>query len=227
VKHQPVDSFVGAPRSVTAPAAFYRRRERAFYPDWSFHAIKRTFDILMCVLLAPVMIVTSVALLILNPTKNKGPLFYIQTRMGRDCEPFQAIKFRSMTCAETIERGANDPLETDRITRLGDFLRRSRLDEIPQILNVLKGEMSLVGPRPDYIEHAKEYSNTIPGYKERHDVRPGISGFAQTEVGYAEGTDATREKVAADLHYIQFRSLRLEAWIVWRTIYTVLCRGGS
>jgi lipopolysaccharide/colanic/teichoic acid biosynthesis glycosyltransferase len=178
-------------------------------------------------LLAPVMIVTSLALLFLNPAKNRGPLFYVQTRMGKDCKPFRAIKFRSMTCAPVIERGANDPLETHRITKLGDFLRRSRLDETPQIINVLKGDMSLVGPRPDYIVHAQEYVETIAGYKDRHAVRPGISGYAQTEVGYVESMDGTRDKVAADLFYIKNRSLRLEAWIVWRTIQTVVCRGGA
>jgi lipopolysaccharide/colanic/teichoic acid biosynthesis glycosyltransferase len=196
-------------------------------PSFLYAGVKRTFDIVMCVVLAPVMIVTSLVLLVLNPSRNRGPLFYVQTRMGKDCQPFRAIKFRSMTCADVIERGANDPLETDRITRLGNFLRRSRLDEVPQIINVLKGEMSLVGPRPDYIVHAQEYVETIEGYEERHSVRPGISGYAQTEVGYAESVDATREKVVADLHYIKNRSLGLEAWIVWRTIQTVICRGGA
>ena len=196
-------------------------------PTFAYYAAKRTFDFVMCVLLMPVMLVACLVLLVVNPSKNKGPLFYVQTRMGRDCQPFRAIKFRSMTVADKIGRGANDPLETDRITRLGDFLRRSRLDEVPQIINVLKGDMSLVGPRPDYIEHAKVFLDTVAGYKERHAVRPGISGYAQTEVGYAEGIEATRDKVAADLTYIKNRSIRLEGWIVWRTIQTVVSRGGA
>jgi lipopolysaccharide/colanic/teichoic acid biosynthesis glycosyltransferase len=196
-------------------------------PVWHYYTAKFIFDISMSILLLPVLILTSLILLVVNPFKNKGPLFYVQTRMGKNCDPFQAIKFRSMTVADAIDRGANDPLETHRITRLGNLLRRLRLDEVPQIINVIKGEMSLVGPRPDYIEHAKVYVDTIPGYIERHAVRPGISGFAQTEVGYAEGLEATRVKVEADLQYIKNRTLALEAWIVWRTLQIVIKRGGA
>lgn len=226
MKHQPIENFAFGSQQTTL-AALPSHAGKASQPGTVYEFAKRVFDLTMCLLLAPVLILASIALLILNPRMNRGPLFYVQTRMGRNCEPFQAIKFRSMTCAETIERGPNDPLETDRITRLGDFIRRSRLDEIPQIINVLRGDMSMVGPRPDYIVHAREYVETIPGYKERHAVRPGISGYAQTEVGYADSADAVREKVAADLHYITNRSLRLEAWVVWRTIQTVVSRGGT
>jgi len=226
VKHHPIENFAIKPDATGAATSLDSHCSETC-PNWTYFAAKRAFDIVMCVVLAPVMIFTSVALLVLNPTKNAGPLFYVQTRMGRDCKPFRAIKFRSMTCVDTIERGADDPLEMHRITRLGHFLRKSRLDEIPQIVNVLMGEMSLVGPRPDYIVHAEEYVETVVGYKERHTVRPGISGYAQTEVGYAEGIEATRNKVAADLYYIHNRSLRFEAWIVCRTIQTVACRRGA
>ena len=147
--------------------------------------------------------------------------------MGKNCDSFQAIKFRSMIVANMIDRGANDPLETHRITRLGNFLRRSRLDEVPQIIKVFKGEMSLIGPSPDYIEHAKVYVDTIPGYIERHAVRPGISSFAQTKVGYGEGIEATRTKDKADLQYIKNWTLTFEAWIVWCTLQTVIKRGGA
>lgn len=227
MKHQPVEEFAVTPRASNASAALTPCRSRTVDPGFVYTTTKRVFDIVMCALLAPVMLLSAVALLVLNPFKNKGPLFYVQTRMGKDCVPFRAIKFRSMTCAPVIERGANDPLETHRITKLGNFLRKSRLDEVPQIINVLNGDMSLVGPRPDFIDHANEYVETIPGYKERHAVRPGISGYAQTEVGYVESTEGTRNKVAADLHYIQNRSLGLEAWIVCRTMQTVLRRGGA
>jgi lipopolysaccharide/colanic/teichoic acid biosynthesis glycosyltransferase len=227
LKHQPIENFAVTAQANGALAALRKGSVRQQSLSMSYYAAKRTFDIVMCVLLAPVMLVTSLILLVLNPSRNAGPLFYVQTRMGRDCQPFRAIKFRSMTVADKIERGANDPLETNRITKLGDFLRRSRLDEVPQIVNVLKGDMSLVGPRPDYIVHAREFVETVAGYEERHAVRPGISGYAQTEVGYADTIEATRDKVAADLFYIQNRSIRLEAWVVWRTLQTVLRRGGA
>jgi lipopolysaccharide/colanic/teichoic acid biosynthesis glycosyltransferase len=227
MKHQPFKTFEFATKRDIASLPFGNPDSTHIAPAWHYYLAKNFFDIVMCIFLAPVFILVSLVLLVANPFKNKGPLFYVQTRMGQDCKSFRAIKFRSMTCADMIERGADDPLETDRITRLGNFLRRSRLDEIPQIINVLRGEMSLVGPRPDYIEHAKVFTGTIAGYKERHAVRPGISGYAQTEVGYAEGIDATRAKVEADLLYIKNRTLAFEAWIVWRTLQTVVKRGGA
>lgn len=227
MKHLPSETFASTANRGSAILSFAAPNGTQVYPAWHYYAAKRIFDISMCILLMPVLILTSLILLVVNPYKNKGPLFYVQTRMGKNCDPFQAIKFRSMTVANTIDRGANDPLETHRITRLGNLLRRSRLDEVPQIINVFKGEMSLVGPRPDYIEHAKVYVDTIPGYSERHSVRPGISGFAQTEVGYAEGIEATRVKVEADLQYIKSRTLALEAWIVWRTLQIVIKRSGA
>lgn len=186
-----------------------------------FSAAKRGFDIAMSVALLPILIFLMIGLLLLNPFMNRGSLFFVQQRMGRDCKPFRAIKFRTMTAAKSVARGPNDPLERERITRLGGFLRRSRLDEVPQILNVLKGDMSLIGPRPDYYDHAIAYLDLIQGYRERHLVRPGISGLAQTEVGYVEGLEATRTKVRADLYYITNTGFTLEAWIFWRTLMTV------
>lgn len=188
---------------------------------------KRMLDVVVGVFLFVVMIGASLALLVLNPIFNRGPLFFVQTRMGIDCRPFRAIKFRSMTCTSKISRGANDPLETHRITRLGRILRKSRLDELPQVLNVFKGQMSLIGPRPDFYDHAVVFAETIPGYRQRHAVKPGISGFAQTEIGYAEGVEATRAKVAADLHYISNYGMRMEMFVFWRTLHTVLGWGGK
>lgn len=192
-----------------------------------FRIAKRAFDIGVSVLLMPAFLMTCLVLILVNPFLNKGPLFFVQQRMGHGTKSFAAIKFRSMTEAPKVERGARDPLEVDRITPLGQFLRKSRLDELPQILNVFKGDMSLIGPRPDYFAHAEEYLTSIPGYRARHAVRPGISGYAQTEVGYADNMDAVAAKVAADLYYIRNRRLRLEAWIFWRTLVTVFGRKGA
>jgi lipopolysaccharide/colanic/teichoic acid biosynthesis glycosyltransferase len=192
-----------------------------------FGFFKRGFDIVVGLVLLMVMVSVAIILLILNPFLNAGPLFYRQERMGRDCRPFTAIKFRSMLPADRIERGPFDALESHRITRLGQTLRKTRLDELPQVINVLKGEMSLIGPRPDYIEHARTYVDAVPGYRQRHAVRPGISGYAQIKVGYAEGLDSVRRKVEADLHYISNPSIRFETWIAWRTLMIVVLRKGS
>ncbi|MFD2739605.1 sugar transferase [Sulfitobacter aestuarii] len=188
---------------------------------------KRAFDCVVSLLLLPLFAICCLVLKLLNRGPNAGPLFYVQLRMGQDCKAFRAIKFRSMKCADRITRGADDPLELDRITPLGRFLRKARIDEIPQIINVLRGEMSLIGPRPDYYKHARVYLKTIPGYRERHAVRPGISGYAQTEVGYVQGLEATRAKVRADLHYIAHQNFWLDTWLVWRTVSIVLGRRGA
>lgn len=188
---------------------------------------KRAFDVVVSLGLLPVLVVAGFALLVVNPFFNRGPLLFIQTRMGRDCQPFRAIKFRSMVEVDAVARRADDPLEHDRITPLGMLLRKSRLDELPQILNVLAGEMSLIGPRPDYYDHALVYLDVVPGYRERHAMKPGISGLAQTELGYIEGLAATERKAAVDLYYIRNASLRLDLWVFWRTLCVVAGRGGK
>lgn len=132
-----------------------------------------------------------------------------------------------MVPAPRITRKADEPLESHRITKLGRLMRKSRLDELPQIWNVLRGEMSLIGPRPDYYHHARKYLRSIPGYRARCAVRPGISGLAQTDQGYTHSIEETRAKVALDLFYIQKISLRMDAYVFLRTIQTVLFRKGS
>jgi len=192
-----------------------------------FKLTKRVFDIVLCLLLLPLLAFFALVLLCINPFQNPGRLIFVQKRMGRDCQAFQAFKFRSMRTANEIQRTASDPLEVDRITPLGRFLRKTRIDELPQVINVLRGEMSLIGPRPDYYDHAVEYLNVVPGYRERHAVRPGISGLAQTKLGYAEGIEATCNKVNADLYYITHCGFRLELWIIWRTFAVILGRAGA
>jgi len=192
-----------------------------------FWIAKRAFDTILCLYLVPLLCAFSLLLLLINPFFNKGPLFFVQKRMGRNCVPFWAIKFRSMRAVETMSRGPEDPIEHDRISMFGRFLRKSRVDELPQILNVLKGDMSLIGPRPDYYEHALAYLDTVPGYQNRFRVRPGISGLAQVVVGYVRDTDGTCRKVAADISYIENAGYRLEGWIVVKTIQTIVTFRGA
>ena len=187
---------------------------------------KRLFDVALAVALLPVLALAALALVLLNPLLNPGPLLIAQARMGQGCTPFRAFKFRSMRGGPMQNRTVHAPLERARITPLGGLLRRTRLDELPQLLNVLRGEMSLIGPRPDLLEHAHVHLATVPGYRARHAVRPGISGFAQVVHGYAETPAELRRKVAADLHYIANRDWRLEGWILWRTIVVVLAARG-
>lgn len=192
-----------------------------------FWISKRVFDIALSICLLPILFASGLALLIFNPFLNRGPMFYSQTRMGKDCLPFTAVKFRSMTAIGGIVRGADDPIEQHRITILGSIIRKIRIDELPQILNVLKGDMSLIGPRPDYFDHASEYYVTIPEYRLRHTVRPGISGLAQVRLGYAEGTKATRTKTSMDLEYIRNAGFGLDSKLVFETIRCVILRSGA
>src|SRR5690554_384268 len=154
----------------------------------TFWAAKRVADVVVSLLGLPITAVIALGLMILNPIWNPGPLLYRQQRMGRDGRPMTMWKFRTMLSPEGFAaRGPTDPLEQERITPLGGWLRRTRLDELPQFLCVLQGSMSLIGPRPDYIEHALFYARVVPGYRSRYSVRPGISGWAQVRLGYAEG----------------------------------------
>ncbi len=200
-------------------------RPTAIHPTTAgFRIAKRAFDLVIAIAALPLILLTALVLLVINPVWNAGPLFFLQTRMGRDCRPFRAAKFRTMRPANRIMRGPDDPLEANRITPLGQFLRRSRIDELPQFFNVLAGRMSLIGPRPDYWDHATHYLDSIPAYRQRHIVRPGITGLAQVDGGYAEGVDATVEKTRHDLRYIRGSGIAMEFYVLWRTIY-VICTG--
>lgn len=214
-------SFLDDPDAFPAPKRQYGLR-RALFPY-----AKRGFDIGTSIVLLPPLLFCALVLVALNPFYNPGRLFFVQMRMGQNCQPFRAIKFRSMRDVPKITRNADDPLETDRIMPLGAFIRKTRIDELPQIFNVLCGQMSLIGPRPDFYDHALEYLEAVPGYRERYQVRPGISGLAQTELGYAAGLDATARKVQADLYYVANAGFRLEGWIFWRTLGVIINRKGT
>ncbi len=192
-----------------------------------FWVAKRLFDIIVSLLLLPLLATFAIILLILNPWLNSGPLGFVQIRMGRGCKAFVVFKFRSMQCRGKACRGLNEPIEATRITRLGNFMRKTRIDELPQILNVLRGEMSLIGPRPDAFSHARKFVRLIPEYRTRHHVRPGISGLAQVDLGYAVGLEATRQKTRVDIHYIENAGFRLDATLVIRTITTILSKAGA
>ena len=187
-----------------------------------FWVNKRIFDILVSLILLPLFFIIAIILIVLNRFFNPGKLFFIQERMGRDCEVFFAIKFRSMMHIEEITRKHDDPIETNRITPLGKVLRKMRIDELPQILNVLKGEMSLIGPRPDYYIYALEYLKCVEGYRERHTIRPGISGLSQIRLGYVESLEATSKKVLIDNYYIQNVGYIIELKIIFNTILIIL-----
>ena len=183
---------------------------------------KRIFDISVSLLLLPLLFIIVIILPFINYFSNSGRLFFIQVRMGKNCDAFHAIKFRTMVPVKEITRKYDDPIETNRITFFGKFLRKSRIDELPQILNVLKGDMSLIGPRPDYYIYALEYLKSVKGYRDRHDIRPGITGLSQIRLGYAEGLEATAKKAFIDNYYIQNVGYIIELKIIFNTLIIIL-----
>ena len=220
-----LDSVNLFPNAATNPEALIEDhanlKQSRFYVIW-----KHAFDLIGALLLLPIMLIVAALLIVANRRLNPGPLFYTQKRMGKNCEPFQVFKFRTMLSASEISRGAYDDLEHDRITPFGRLLRRTRLDELPQIINIFRRDMSLIGPRPDYYDHAVVYIDTVHGYRERHRMRPGISGYAQVRHGYIEGIEGVRSKVSADLQYISKASILVDLKITWRTIKVVAGRQG-
>ena len=158
---------------------------------------------------------------------SKGPVFFSQTRVGLDNETFKVHKFRTMfTDAEA--KGARWATKDDpRVTRIGGYLRKTRIDEIPQLWNVLRGEMSFVGPRPERPEFTSWLAQEIPFYNLRHMVRPGLTGWAQVRYGYGATLAEAREKLSYDLYYLKHKSMGLDFLIMFETIKTIVRRRGA
>ena len=158
---------------------------------------------------------------------SPGPMLFRQVRVGRGDRPFVLMKFRTMR--EDAEAGTGavwSQVDDPRITKVGNFLRRSRLDEIPQLINILKGDMSLVGPRPERPEFVRELKEMIPYYSERHYVKPGLTGWAQVLYSYGSTVDDAIEKLRYDMYYIKNISIILDLYIVIKTFKVVLLGKG-
>ena len=189
--------------------------------------VQRLLDLIVSTLLlvitSPVMLLTAIAVRLDSP----GPALYRQERVGLFGAPFQVVKFRSM-CQDAEKDGAVWAAENDsRITRCGAFIRKVRIDELPQLWNVLKGEMSLVGPRPERPMFVEELVKLIPFYGMRHDVKPGVTGWAQINYPYGSSVEDAVHKLEYDLYYVKHMSLALDAMIIFRTVKTVLFQLGA
>jgi exopolysaccharide biosynthesis polyprenyl glycosylphosphotransferase len=158
---------------------------------------------------------------------SKGPIFFSQTRVGYENQNFMVHKFRTMF-VDAEAKGARWATKDDpRVTRLGGFLRKTRIDEIPQLWNVLRGEMSFVGPRPERPEFTSWLAQEIPFYNLRHMVRPGLTGWAQVRYGYGATLAESREKLSYDLYYLKHKSMGLDLLIMFETIKTIVRRRGA
>jgi len=159
---------------------------------------------------------------------SPGPILYRQSRVGRDGVVFHCLKFRTMRSDAEADSGPTWATDGDpRITAVGKFLRKSRIDEIPQLWNVFKGDMSLIGPRPERPEFVEDLSQKIPYYHLRHSVRPGITGWAQVLYKYGNSVEDSKEKLRYDLYYIKNMSLGLDLLVVFSTIKIILLGRGA
>jgi sugar transferase (PEP-CTERM system associated) len=228
---------------VTDAATFFERetcqiRVDSLQPSWLVFGggfdqsfvrtfMKRSFDIVCSVIILamtfPLMLLAALAV----KMEDRGPVFYSQERVGKDGKTFFVHKFRSMrTDAEKSGKPQwaqqNDP----RITRIGNFMRKTRIDELPQILNVFKGDMSFVGPRPERQYFVDQLIEVVPYYNVRHSVKPGITGWAQVRYGYGSSAEDALQKLQYDLYYVKNNSLFLDVLILIDTLKVVLFRSG-
>jgi len=184
--------------------------------------VKRLFDLALGAAGAAALVVSVPVVAVLNLAGNRGPLLFRQRRVGRDGSEFSIVKFRTMRSSGGAPTVEHDP----RVTAFGRVLRRSHLDELPQVLNILRGELSVVGPRPEQPHLVAELSAKLPFYRLRHLVRPGLTGWAQVKYQYA-GTDVEAlEKLQYEFFYLRRQSLALDVRIVGRTVRSVIGRDG-
>jgi len=247
-KKLPVDDLLDIKMSgiiVMDLQTFYEREQRLVYletlsPSWLVFSdgfvndgmrpiIKRSFDVIASIFLLSlswwVMLLTILAIYL--ESGFGAPVLYRQKRVGFRDKPFNVIKFRSMR-VDAEKNGAQWASTTDdRVTRVGRFIRKVRIDELPQLFNVLKGEMSFVGPRPERPEFVEGFENTIPYYKERHRVKPGITGWAQLCYPYGASERDTWQKLQYDLYYVKNYSLFLDLAIMMSTVEVVLWGKGA
>ena len=195
--------------------------------DPGYDRIKRLLDVCVVVALSPVWVPLAALVGLAVRYDSKGPALFSQQRVGRDGQGFTLWKFRSMVHGLQAPGVHFAQADDPRITRVGRFLRRSRLDELPQLWNVLRGHMSLIGPRPEQAAFVREFAATIPSYPYRHLVRPGLTGWAQVQHGYADSADSTRVKLSYDLYYVAHYSLALDLLIAAKTVKTVFTGFGA
>jgi len=199
-----------------------------FFPDSDRVFWQGIYSWILALVAFVIQIPISLIVAMLVKLTSRGPIFYRQVRVGKDGVNFTLYKFRSMYQNAEAKSGAvyaskNDP----RVTPLGRWLRKLRLDELPQLMNVLRGEMSVVGPRPERPEFVRVFTDLIPYYRQRHTVKPGITGWAQINFKYGETLEQTVAKLEYDLYYVKNLTFSLDVYIMFQTIKVMLLRRGA
>jgi len=202
----------------------YENELGSLLPSPNYLFLKYCFDVILILASLPVTLIIGLITAIAIKLEDGGKVFYIQPRVGYRGEVFNVYKFRSMR-EKTKE--VVTTTEDGRITKVGKFIRKTRIDELPQFLNVIKGEMSLIGPRAEFIDFAVELEKEVPFFNYRHIVKPGISGWAQVNQGYATGAEETKIKIEYDFYYIKHISFSLDLLIVFKTIHTMVTGFGA
>ena len=193
-----------------------------------YFILKRLFDVsvsaILLFLLSPLLIIVSIAIFVSSP----GPVIFTQKRLTKNSKIFTMYKFRSMKFDAEKNTGAVWAGENDnRITSFGSFIRKTRIDELPQLINVIKGDMSLIGPRPERPEIASELEKQYPYFNKRLATLAGITGYAQVQVGYVADVDSYKYKLDYDLEYIRKQSIMLDLQIALKTILVVITGSGA
>lgn len=222
--------------SLTGQVSMEHLSENSFgslLPNLAYVKVKRVSDIVFAMLLIPIFSIPMIMIGIAIRLDSAGPVFFRQERIGYRGQKFRMYKFRTMRARETVNEGdaarydAMTRSDDDRITRVGRVLRKSRLDELPQLLNVLRGDMSLIGPRPEAVALSHWYESELAFYFYRHIVRPGMTGWAQVRQGHVTDLMAVDRKLSYDFYYIKNFSVWLDILIILRTIPTMLSGFGS
>lgn len=188
--------------------------------SFSFERGKRIFDILIALICIVITLPIWIVVMLAVRLESSGPVFFRQERVGLGQNPFRIFKFRSMQ-VDADKGDAYTRKGDPRVTKVGAFLRKTRLDELPQMLNVLKGEMSIIGPRPEWNKLVERYQSSIPYYHFRHLVKPGITGWAQVNYPYGESERDAIEKLKYDLYYVRYYSFFLDLTICFKTAYVI------
>ncbi len=203
---------------------------------WAFHLLsgrstyavpKRALDLFVVILAAPFLLLAGGLVATLVYLDSGGPVIFRQLRVGKGGRSFTMFKFRTMRLDAEAQGAAFAQRADPRVTRVGTFLRQCRLDELPQFWNVFKGDMSIIGPRPEQVGFSRRFESDIPLYELRYNVRPGITGWAQVLNGYTATEQETIEKLRYDFYYVKHLSLELDTEIVLRTLKTVVTGFGA
>ena len=219
--------------SLTGRVAIEHLSENNFgslIPGIVYGKVKRLWDLIVSIVALPLLLPFLVLVGLIIRLDSRGPILFRQERMGYRGQPFVMIKFRTMAHAREVDDLRSEAITRDgddRVTRVGRFLRRYRIDELPQVINILRGEMSWIGPRPEAVPLSKWYEAELPFYRYRHIVRPGITGWAQVNQGHVADVEDVLWKLHYDFYYIKNFGFWLDILIVARTVKTVLSGFGA